>query len=704
MSKTTIENIDGIAHLVLNDPDEKLNTLGSEMLAEIPARLDELEADDTVKAVVIRSTKKGGFIAGANIAELKGIALGGDAFVQGTEAARVGQRLMDKIEDFSKPVVAAVHGACLGGGMELALACHARVVAKDPKTKMGLPELKLGIMPGFGGTFRLPKVVGLMAGMSAILASSNFDSRKAYKSGLADDIAPLAWLEKAATEMAQFLLKPGAKKKLLAKRKAKWNLVTKLTNLPLLGHLVMNKGLDTVMFKTGGNYPAPLRFIKQLKWHYFRNDREAAMDEEAIGLGETLDTAVSRNLLGLFFLGQDAKKQGGDGKVKDISYCAIVGSGFMGSSIAIPAIYFAGWQVQMKDAKREVIGRALGKAHNYIQKWVKRRKLTRAEGAEKYNRLSGSVKYAGFQNADIVIEAVPEVLDFKHTIFAEVEAETRPDAILASNTSTLPIDDITAKAKHPERFIGMHFFSPAEIMPLVEIIPGSKTSADTIATTVAATLAMGKTPVVVKDSPGFLVNRILLPYIGEACQMVSEGVAVEQIDRLAVKFGMPMGPIRLMGEVGIPVIVKVFHILMEHFGDHMPSPQWLEREDLESAFPRNKKKKIAVNGAKIAGWVGKKNPGLSDEDVADRLFQAMLNEAARCMDEGVVQAPGMLDLAMIYGTGFPPFRGGVLREADTRGLKAVVERSKVLADQYGAHLSAPEGLLKALENGSFYQD
>ena len=699
--KTRIETQDGVAHLVLDDPAEKLNTLGREMLAELGQQLAALAADPAVKAVVIRSAKKGGFVAGANIKELQAIALSQHVLQGGLEAAKAGQALMNQIEDFPKPIVAAVHGACLGGGLELAAAAHARVVADTPDTKLGLPELKLGIVPGFGGTWRLPKLMGLARALPAILASSTFDGRKALKSGLADFVCPQEYLPAEAQKMALGLLQPGAQAALQAKRRKTLPFFMAMMEWPGLSLYVFSRARAEVMQKTGGNYPAPLRLIEHLANHSGM-PRQAFLEKEAQALAETLATPVAQSLIRIFFLGQDAKKQMGAGKPAKIGQAAIVGAGFMGSSIAIPLVSRAKLPTFLKDANEEVLGRALKKIWDSFAKRLSRRQIAEVEARRQFNLATPVTRDAALAGVDIVIEAVPEILELKKKIFASLEAVIPQAAVLASNTSTLPIKDLSEHALHPGRFIGMHFFSPAEIMPLVEVIPGPQTSADTVATVVDLALKMGKTPVVVKDSPGFLVNRILLPYILEAVQMVDEGVPVHQVDAAATRFGMPVGPVKLMGEVGIEVIVKVFHILQEHFGDHLPKPAWIGREDLAKAFVKDAKGKLKVDALMIQAWVAKADPGLSQADISDRLFHSMLNEAARCMQEGIVPEPGYLDLAMIYGTGFPAFRGGLLREADMRGLESAVLRGKVLASRYGAWLQPPQALEAQAAKGAFY--
>ena len=690
MPKTRIERSGPIAHLLLDDADEKLNTLGKVMIQEIGDQVKALGADVSVSAIIIRSAKASGFLAGANLNELQALSRSKQPREDGYAAARAGQELMNIIEDCPKPIVAAIHGPALGGGCELAIACDARVAALD-SAKIGLPELQLGILPGFGGSWRMPRLLTFAGGVPLILSSTQLDAKRALKAGLVDDACALEILPQVAEDWAKKLMKEG-KAAIAAKRRAKLPKMNKLLDLPGLRGLVLSKARKEVMAKTKGQYPAPLKALDLLATH--TDDRKAFLEREARALGELLGTDVSRSLVGLFFLGQDAKKQVGDAKGVKVGHVGIVGAGFMGSGIAIPLVSKAKLPVALKDASPDVLGRALKKIWGSIDKRLKKRQLTPTEAANQYYLASASTLMADYSRTDLVIEAVPEILDLKQKVFAELETVMPPTAVLASNTSTLPIADLAAKALRPERLIGMHFFSPAELMPLVEVIPGPKTSPQTVATVVDLALKMGKTPVVVKDSPGFVVNRVLMPYILEAVQMVEEGVPVATVDAAAVKFGMPVGPIKLIGEVGVEVITKVFHILHSHFKDHLPQPKWIEREDLKLAFPKDAAGKLALNAAMIEGWVGKPDPHYAEADIQDRLFHAFLNEGARCLGEGLVAEPGYLDLAMIYGTGFPPFRGGLMKEADRRGIKACVARGKELAQKFNApHLNAPSALM-----------
>jgi 3-hydroxyacyl-CoA dehydrogenase/enoyl-CoA hydratase/3-hydroxybutyryl-CoA epimerase len=675
-SKTRIEHSGSVAHLVLDDPEEKLNTLGAAMIAELKDRLAALRADASVKAVVIRSAKGGGFLAGANLVELQAMSASPEAAEAGYRAALAGQALMNAVEDLGKPVVAAIHGPALGGGCELALACTARVAASEG-ARIGLPEVQLGILPGFGGTWRLPRLMGFAAALPAILSSTNFDGRRAWKAGLVDDVAPLQQLPAVAEALALDLAVPGAAAALRSARRGRRPFLNRLLDAGPLRRFVLMRARKEVLAKTKGRYPAPLRAL-ELMGHR-PADRDVYLEAEARALGVLLATEVSRNLVRLFFMGQDAKKQAKGVKGARLERVAVVGAGFMGSGIAIPLVTKAGLRTALKESNLEVLGRALKKVRDQLAKSVAKKRLAPAEAAASFNLLWPGAEAQDFRRCDLVIEAVPEVLELKHKVFAELEALVPETAVLASNTSTLPISDISAQAAHPERFVGMHFFSPAEIMPLVEIIPGRWTTPETLATVVDLALKMGKTPVVVGDSPGFLVNRILLPYLLEAMQLVAEGVPPRAVEASALDLGMPVGPLKLVGEVGIPVILHVLGILKRHFSDHLPAPAWLDRADFADAFARDAAGKVQVRHALISAWISKPDPGYPAADIQDRLFLAMLNEGARALAEGLAPDAGIVDLAMIYGTGFPPYTGGLLRLADARGLAACVARGEALS-------------------------
>ncbi|MEK7475555.1 MAG: 3-hydroxyacyl-CoA dehydrogenase NAD-binding domain-containing protein [Candidatus Coatesbacteria bacterium] len=665
MTRTRIELNGRVAHLILDDPGAKVNTLGAELLAELAGVLGALATDPAVGAVVIRSGKSTGFIAGADLNELGAIAVAPDARERGLAAARLGQALMNTIEDFPKPVVAAVNGACLGGGLELALACHGRAVSSDPSTKLGLPELRFGIVPGFGGTRRLPQLIGLMRGLEGILSSRSWSGRQALKLGLADDYCFPEQLPEVAEALAAKLGDAALHREVLAARRKTLPAWMRLLHLPGLRHLLAMRVRAEVMKKTHGRYPAPLRVIRLVIGHW-GGSRDRWLAAEAGALGDTVSTRVAQNLIRLFFLGKDAAKQAGTIPGAAVETVGLVGTGLMGSGIAVALADHAGVRVPLKGTSAKKLGPVLRKVWDYEAKRIKRRQIERVSGLKRFQLLSPGTDYGGFRNAGVVIEAVQESLELKRRIYVELEAILPAAAVIATNTSSLSIDDLATGMAHPERLVGMHFFMPAEVMPLVEVIPGSRSSPEAVAAVVRLALAMDKTPVVVKDTPGFLVNRVLVAYALEAARMVGEGVPASRVDGAATAFGFPMGPVRLVAEVGVDVMREVVRHLQAAYGDRLPAPAWIGREDLARAFTKGRDGKWAVNGDVIAGWTGKPDPGTTSAEIEQRLFAALLDESRRCLLEGVVASAGLLDLAMVYGTGFPPDRGGPIREGESR--------------------------------------
>ena len=696
-----IEKAGRVAHLVLDDQGAKVNTLGTGSIGELEAAFDLMEKDGEIDAVVVRSAKPGNFIAGADVKELAGMSRSPQAHDLGLQAARRGQGLMNRIEDFPKPVVAGINGACLGGGLELALACHARVVTREDSTRLGLPELKLGILPGFGGTWRLPRLLGLARGIEFILSSRSASGKEAVRMGLADDLCFREQVGQAAGELALKLRKPGFKGKLAKKRRTGSRLSMRVLGWPVVRRLLISRVRAEVIRKTGGLMPAPLLFLKVVSRSLWRG-RAEALKLEAEALASLLATIESRNLVRLFLNTTEAKKQGADKSAGKIRAAGVVGSGLMGAGIALALTSRARIRTVLVDTDLKVLGRALKKIWDAGRKRVRRHQWDEVDATKSFNLVSTTTDYGALRDVGLVIEAVPEIMDLKRKVFTGLERAVGPDTILASNTSSLSITGMAEGAVYPGRFVGMHFFMPAEVMPLVEVIPGRATTPEAVAAAVRTAVALDKVPVVVKDTPGFLVNRVLAAYALEAAQMVEEGVPPSAVDAAARRFGMPMGPIRLVGEVGVGVMTKVLHQIRGAYGDHMADPGWIGRADLGAAFTRGPDGKWSVNEEVIREWTGKADPGYSVSDLQDRLYTAMLNESVLSLEEGVAATPADLDLAMVYGIGFPPQRGGPLAEADARGLARVVERAEGLAGRFGRRLAPPSILKKMVAAGESF--
>jgi 3-hydroxyacyl-CoA dehydrogenase/enoyl-CoA hydratase/3-hydroxybutyryl-CoA epimerase len=709
---------DGLAVLEFDTPGEKVNKYSHAVMRELDAVLDGLAARKDVKALVLVSRKPGIFIAGADVNE---IAKAGPDF--DAEFIRGPHRTFDKLANLTFPTVAAIDGACVGGGCETVLAMDWRLASDSPKTQIGLPEIKLGILPAWGGTTRLPRLIGLAPALDVILAGKVLDARRAKKAGYVDEVVPAAILEDAARRFARG--KIGTRKRANAgpgggpARVRPARLAEKILEGPGRS-VVFSKARASVLKETKGHYPAPLAALAVVE-KGFGAPFPKALEYELDGVRTLLGSPVMRNLVGLFFRMEEVKKETGvEGlagaagvQPRKIGRVGVLGAGAMGGGIAQLAAD-RGLPVRMKDIKPEALALGYAQAARIWKEKVKKRRMTRCEFASKMSLLGGSLDYAGFETCDITIEAVLEKMSVKHAVLAEWEKIASPTAIFASNTSTLPITDIAAAAVHPERVVGMHFFNPVYKMPLVEVIWGARTAPEVTATVFDLAKKMGKTPVVVKDSPGFLVNRILGPYIAEAVGLVLEGVDFPAIDKAMRAFGMPVGPIELLDDVGIDVAAKAAETLSGAFPDRMPKDPALDRLVATGRIGRKAKKGFySYEGERRGGPdeqasrdLGLSSPSrkssLSPSEIQGRLILPMINEAALCLTERIVANPAKLDLAMIFGTGFPPFRGGLCAHADALGAKAVVEGLQRLAKEKGGRFAPAPMLIEMARAGKTF--
>jgi 3-hydroxyacyl-CoA dehydrogenase/enoyl-CoA hydratase/3-hydroxybutyryl-CoA epimerase len=693
---------DGLATLTFDAPGKKVNVFNRAVLAELDGVIAELGKRDDIGCLVLLSGKPSNFIAGADIEEIAHVS---DA-TEAEAGVRIGQRLFGAWSALPFPTVAAVRGTCVGGGMELALASDYILISDRSDVRIGLPEVKLGILPAWGGCSRLPRRVGLAAALDIILAGKTVRPYKAFKIGLADALIPDAAFGHQVREFARRLLagerpdgRRGDLKALLLEKN------------PVGRKLVFDQARKQVMKKTGGLYPAPLRAIEVIKAGV-DGGLAAGLDAEARAAAELAISPTCKSLVHVFRLLEGAKQDGAGPEVRPVRSAAVLGAGVMGGGIAQLLAGKADLPVRIKEIAVEPLARGMEHAAGLFAKQVKRRWLSRPEARRKMALLRPTLDYAGFERVDFVIEAVVERLDVKQQVFAQLARHVPQDAVLASNTSSLSIDRIGADTPHPERVVGMHFFNPVHKMPLVEVISGSRTSAETAERVVRLCRRLGKTPVVVKDGPGFLVNRLLAFSMAEALWLLDEGYAIEEVDRLMKDWGQPMGPFTLMDEVGIDVAVHVAHIIGGAFSDRLTHPEWLDRLSEDGRLGAKVGKGIYryENGerkgvdAAVYDAIGRKPSGAAaDPDlVADRLALPMVNEAARCLDEGVVADAGALDLAMIMGTGFPPFRGGLLRWADGRGLAALGETMERLATQVAPRFAPSAAFADRAAAGGFY--
>ncbi len=700
--RVTVE--DSVALVTMDLPGEPVNKLNSEGKKEFARVFESLRDDPAVRSVVFLSGKPENFIAGADIEEFVQVGTRDEA----EALSRDGQQLIGAVADFPKPVVAAIHGACLGGGLEFALACHYRIATESPKTQLGLPEVQLGLIPGAGGCQRLPRLVGLRAALDMILTGKAVRGRKALRIGLIDELVHPAILKKTALQAALRLSRHPVG------RKPKTGLPGWLLDRNPLGRrLVYAQAAKSVQQKTGGHYPAPLAAIEAVRAG-LEKGMTPGLEKEHQEFGRLAVGPVSRQLVQIFFATNSLKKFSGateGGAVTEVELLGVIGSGFMGAGIAGTAASRAAVEVRLKDTELDRVGRGLAAARRIIDHGLERRRLTKFEHRRLVDLLSGSDGYLGLGRSQLVIEAVFEDLAVKRSVVAELEEVLEQGAVIASNTSTIPISDIAAQANIPERIVGMHFFSPVEKMPLLEVIAGERTSADTVVTAVAFGRRMGKTVITVKDSPGFWVNRILTPYLNEAGHLLAEGIPIEAIDRAMTRFGLPVGPLALIDEVGHDVARKAGEVMNQAFGDRLtPSPALRRLADDDRlgrkngrgfySYQKGRKGRPDDSVYRLIGVTPIEPP--SDEVLQERLISVLLNEAALALAEGVVRLPRDGDIGAIFGMGFPPFRGGPLRLIDSWSPQRVVAMLKGLEQNVGPRFRPADSLEEMLRNGTRY--
>lgn len=683
---------------------EKVNKWNTPMMTRLKEVAQELKSS-AYKAVVFVSAKPKIFVAGADIEEIKSFT----TREQFAKAVREGQEIFSMIEDLPMPTIAAVNGACAGGGCEFIMSCDYRIATDDKSTRIGLPETKLGIIPGFGGCVRMPRMIGLQAALDIILAGKLVDPKKAEKIGLVDQVVHPGLLMEVVLKKAKEVIAGGGKKrrKIFQPKGAANSFLESF-----LGRgVVYSQAKKGVLKMTHGHYPAPLKAIDVIRATYGMSDREKAMEIERESFCDVAMTDVSKNLIHVFYLTEMVKKQSGVAdaavKAREVLHLGILGAGVMGGGIAFVAAD-KGVDSRMKDINFEAVNKGLKHASDLWKKDLKKRKLTEFDFRRKMSLVSGSTDYSGFGNMQIVVEAIVENMDIKKKVIAETAKNMKPDAILATNTSSLSVTEMAEAHPRPEYFAGMHFFNPVHKMPLVEVIRGPKTSDETIATVYELSKKMGKMPVVVKDGPGFLVNRLLLPYMAEAAFLLEEGMSIEEIDRAFVKdFGMPMGPVALMDEVGLDTCAKVLKIFKKSLGERVEVPKCFDRmEKSERLGKKNGKgfykysedgKRLEVDSSVYTEF-GLPTPTnkLSAKECVERGVFAMVNECALALyEDKIVDTPHEVDLAMIMGTGFPPFRGGLLKYADSLGAQYIVEALEVYAAKNASRLR-PSGPLKQL--------
>lgn len=705
MTAVHLDLQDGIAILTFDLPGESVNKFTRAVKDEFVRLLARLEADPSVQAAVLISGKPDTFIAGADIEEFLQWTTG----AQASAASAEGHAMLRQLETGRVPLVAAIHGACLGGGLEVALACAYRIATDHPRTVLALPEVQLGLIPGAGGTQRLPRTVGLQAALDMILTGKNIRARKAAQTGLVHELVHPALLRQLALTRARELAAGTRKRNAGARERTARALL--LDDNPVGRSIVFRQARELTLKKTHGNYPAPLAALEAVAAGYGHAEKGYA--EEARLFGELAASPVSKELIFLFFATTALKKDYTDTAATQVQKLGVLGAGFMGAGIASVAAQ-AGVPVRLKDADTERVGKGMAAVRDVLQDRLTKRQVTRQQFDDQMLLVGGTTDYSGFGNADLVIEAVFEDLAVKHAVVRELEAVLPAHAIIASNTSTIPIARIAEASQRPERLLGMHFFSPVHKMPLLEVIESRQTAPAVTATAVAFGRHLGKTVIVVRDAPGFYVNRILVPYLNEAGRCLDAGVAIEVVDRAMVEFGFPVGPITLLDEVGLDIAGKSGAVFLEAFGERLAPSQALRAVVASGRLGRKGRSGFySYDAAGKKGDVdasvytllptGATRSEMPTAEIQRRLSLVMVNEAVRCLEEGIIRSPRDGDVGAVFGIGFPPFRGGPFRHIDATGAGAVLSALEELEGRYPGRFVPAEMLIQMARRGDrFY--
>lgn len=654
---------DGVLVLTFDRAGTPVNALSQAVLEELDAIIERIEIGKP-KAVVIQSGKSAGFIAGADIKEFQQF----DARGTVMEAIRRGQLVFERLHRLPCPTVVAIHGHCMGGGTELSLACRYRVASSDDSTRIGLPEVKLGIFPGWGGSVRLPRLVGAPAAMDMMLTGRALSAKNARAIGLVDKVVEPAVLLDAAIEMAKRGTQRPLKQRALAWATNLWP--TRQALAPMLVKQVARKAKKA-------HYPAPFALIEN--WKRSGGGTDALLKSEARAVVKLASGSTARNLIRVFFLMERLKGLGG--KDHGIAHVHVVGAGVMGGDIAAWCA-LRGFSVTLQDREMQYIQPALDRAHALFSKKIR----DEAKRAAAISRLNADVEGTGVAKADLVIEAIYENLEAKKELYARIEPQLKPEALLVTNTSSLALTELREGLAHPDRFAGLHYFNPVALMPLVEIVQHDGMAEETERRLAAFCKAIDKFPVPVAGTPGFLVNRILAPYMEEAILAFREGIPGRAIDKAAVDFGMPMGPIELVDTVGLDVAASVGRIMAQFHGVTPP----------DFAFEPNARGK--KDGKGLYEWQEGKavKPALPEgyrtpDDLTDRLVLRLCNEAVACLHDGVVADADLLDAGVIFGTGFAPFRGGPIQHIRSEGAAKLRQRLEQLASRHGERFTPRPG-------------
>ena len=711
---------DGVAVVEMNDPGASVNTLKAPLAEQFERVLGELERRPGLKAVVLISGKSDSFIVGADLEMLRDVRSSVDA----AALSRMLQEMQHRLTMLPVPTVAAIHGNCLGGGLELALTFDARVATDHDSTRFALPEVRLGLLPGGGGTQRLPRLIGVQSALDMMLTGRELRAKEALALGLVDQLTGKGDLREAAVKFGIALERLHREGEGSGLKRPVDSIFTRaglshwlLAKTALGRHLLFSKARKATLAKTRGNYPAPIRILEVVRTGIERG-LPAGLTAESKAFGELAVSPEARELIHIFFATNALKKDPGvenaDIEPRKVSKVGVLGAGFMGAGIGFVSAYRAGVKVLFKDRDRESAERAIDSARDQLNQRLKRGRMDDATRTKILSRMTAAADLDGFADADVVIEAVFEDLALKHRMLSEIESLNNERLIFASNTSSIPIGRIAEISSRPENVIGMHYFSPVEKMPLLEIIVTEYTADEVTATCVALGKRQGKTVIVVGDGPGFYTSRILAPYMNEAAWILSERVRIEHIDSALKNFGFPLGPVALLDEVGIDVADKVGGIMFEAFGERMQPPPGLKKLKKDDRQGRKNRRGFywyGDSGGRRKGVddsvydaLGIKPDGaMEDREIAERCVLQMLNEASRCRGEGILRSPRDGDIGAVFGLGFPPFRGGPFRFIDALGAAEVVARLEHYRQIHGPRFE-PAPLLREMagDGRSFY--
>lgn len=688
-----------IATVWMDQPGSEVNTLSVDMLDDFRGLLDTIEQDEAIKAAVLISKKPHCFIAGADIKDFQRM----ESSEEAEKLSREGNQILTRLSQLKKPVIAAINGACLGGGLEVAMACHYRIATTDEKTVFGLPEMKLGLLPGGGGTQRIIKLTSLRYGLDALLTGKNIYPYSARKNGLVDELIHKEGLYQAALKQAQSPRKRKPKKQ---------SLVDKALSTSMGRNYVLKKARETVMKKTRGNYPAPLKILDCVEIG-LEDGMQAGLEAEAMAFGELHGSPECQNLIRLFLAIQDNKKLKNNNKTENTDAITMIGAGFMGAGITEVSIK-NDYHVILKDINPEGIASALKTIWDNFTKLVNKKAMTAVERDQLMASIETTLDEDHVCEADLVIEAVFEELSLKQKILGDVQKRCKKSTVFATNTSSLPLADITQKSDNPNNVVGMHYFSPVPKMPLLEVIVTEKTSKKARQMAINVGVKQGKTVVVVKDGPGFYTTRVLSAMTHEAIKVLHDGAKIEDVDNAMKDWGFPVGPLALMDEVGIDVGA---HIARGALGE-MFIERGIEQDDTvqkladDKLYGRKsgkgfyrypKKGKKTVNTDIYSYFGGEDRQTMDKTTIQNRIGLIFVNECVHCLQEGILERPADGDLAAILGLGFPPFTGGPFRYIDARGASEIHETLNRLAKQHGNRFEPAQLLAdKAEQQGSFY--